>query len=1564
MIAPLGAMVLAGLAPAQVIPPRRIDLNNDRVDDAADWLLLRDLIREHDGIVAQASLDALDANEDGLVTASDPQFAIARLLRLTDSMVRIRLTEPAADTIFTANSNIRFRGVVGEVAEVTAGGISLGLAAGEFDVMVPLQPGLNIIEVTARRPGGGREITTRTRTVVLDLEPPRMVLEGPPTQSAIAGRTVSIRGNALDNIAGVLRIAGVPDGRDPRAPIIPTVRVIAESYSTEDGLLIATAEFAPDAQGDFAGELALGDGLNTLRVIAEDAVGLRTRTDLPLRSFTSDAGEATSTQGAVVTVSEGAFPLEGMSLRVSDISTAEISEAIGMPLLSFPPGELTAWPEGTIVLPNAMMIEVERAPSNGQALFRAPVEIAIPNATGADASMPIWIFELQPDRDGDGRPELTLVSRGEPGEDGKFIRPVRNGTGPLDEELPGVFAPLSPRFEERDLTQLAGARAVRDLQARLAGEVAPNHRGADVVRHVREDRSGTATATAPITPPDTTTHGARGGATTITVDNFDDGDRTNLLTPPGSVYITETGMPHGTNPISPIPLLDTDLIGEGNSVTNAPGGINGGVRMRGALGAGDSAALLAMTLLGRDEPYDLRDLGGAQLLFEVRSPGSAATYEVAVEDSGGAMTWITVTAGSTWQTRTVPLESFGVNAGDLRRVVFRARGAAGATVDLAVDNVRFVGTGSPPATPTPVPTPSATPAPTPSATPGGSPTPSPTPQPSMTPPMVPTATPGPSPSPAADDDPAPPVVTPIPTVIPEDPTDEEPQQQTQVTFYCFAASIIVPYRGTTKCDDDQNVDQQRLRECIARERQRLRDNQQLLNEANARLSAAIDQMNSGYRGMFGVANFGNGLEVPTIVGGSLFNAVNIAGPTSTSSAVVTGLSVTGDGISAAADLSRIARDGPPQDIRQAAVDIPTRGLTGFVNVVGQIPENRLPGQLHSRPGFSQWWNVTIAASNFFKAVNDIRNAGNGYGKVAEIQGEVESLLIQGEFIHRRLRQLKNCERASNVWVDCDASQPVTDWQEDYGDDEWSDGMLLWVRRQGELAWATRQVEQSLSFFQAQAETFSTSAELLRQAMALSVEIERAGPNQSTAQLRVKAQQLAELLRLSFEGLNEVFLNADRHARAIAEISQGLSIADRTREQQAEANDMHDRFLDFDAQTSTGDPNVIVSVDGQAPSTGARSRLGGGFTGYRFATAGRSGGNITFSAATSTVQAQMPQTLFSAARSITFPALTFPFMPGQAVNYDLIADIGAVPMVTGVDDRLGALPEVMLINPPQGTRGQVALPPGAPFRMGLEADDDIVIFSTRYRVDGEPTVSLGTGDFVGNPDPLRGAAWFLTPSLGGDESSRVIAVQAEVIDAGGNRRLSAPAEILVDPDAPQAITVQPPTAFTTTEGPTVQFTATFTETSAPVTDALWFVEGVLGGNARVGTITADGLYTAPTKLARPAEEFAIFAVSDAQPELLGSAELWVAEPFRVADRATVLNRILPDTAQGHAVAQTVTVLNRLMPVAAIGYSVSKSVTILKIPAQDLDVWSVLNPRSGAAFSGYDVSPPVAVDNQQP
>jgi hypothetical protein len=157
---------------------------------------------------------------------------------------------------------------------------------------------------------------------------------------------------------------------------------------------------------------------------------------------------------------------------------------------------------------------------------------------------------------------------------------------------------------------------------------------------------------------------------------------------------------------------------------------------------------------------------------------------------------------------------------------------------------------------------------------------------------------------------------------------------------------------------------------------------------------------------------------------------------------------------------------------------------------------------------------------------------------------------------------------------------------------------------------------------------------------------------------------------------------------------------------------------------------------------------------------------------------------------------------------------------------------------------------------------------------------------GSGDPDRTVRWSVNGIEGGDTNTGTI-------DATGlytaPRRLPAgpvtvTATSLADPNksASAAVTITSNLTVAITSGPssvqngaTAQYTATVTPApgSNPDPGVVWSVNGIAGGNATVGTVDANGLYTAPVVAPQP-PQVTITATSVADPSKSASISVTI------------------------------------------------------------------------------------------
>ena len=108
----------------------------------------------------------------------------------------------------------------------------------------------------------------------------------------------------------------------------------------------------------------------------------------------------------------------------------------------------------------------------------------------------------------------------------------------------------------------------------------------------------------------------------------------------------------------------------------------------------------------------------------------------------------------------------------------------------------------------------------------------------------------------------------------------------------------------------------------------------------------------------------------------------------------------------------------------------------------------------------------------------------------------------------------------------------------------------------------------------------------------------------------------------------------------------------------------------------------------------------------------------------------------------------------------------------------------------------------------------------------------------------------------------------LVDCGGGSSPQTPASL--------SISLSPTSASIQTLG-TQQFNAVVS--GATDTGVTWQVSGTKGGNSTVGTITADGLYSAPGVVPNPAS-FSVTAIADADPTKTASAQVTITARTQV------------------------------------------------------------------------------------
>lgn len=423
------------------------DLNGDGILDGADVTV--GAMRIAGNPTTPSVKLQLDFNRDGLLDRRDAAFLAEVLVGLHGFLPQFHLSDRLTGEIFITNLStlpylISVTGADGAFT-VTLGDTTLlaGSGSGQSMATFDLQEGTNLFELIYADVGGNelkRLVEVRRDTVA-----PEIQIDSPEENALFQSLTVDLTGQALD-------------GQTPASVTVNDVPMISE------------------LDGRFHGSVVFnGSGPRTLTATARDAAGNEAATSRKIELFVS-AEKVQQTGEVKIDLPTGALCRQGESVTLENLTNADIKAMLGPGsdglLTSPPPGGLA---DGMIVLPNAMMVAVESGvvPETGltgegtQPMFATRPVISLQNTSGADNSMPVWIFQVIPDSDGDGQPELSLVSRARVEDQGPNAGRVVPIDPTSEDGLPGTFAERVPVFEDATLPQIQGVAAVDRLRARL-----------------------------------------------------------------------------------------------------------------------------------------------------------------------------------------------------------------------------------------------------------------------------------------------------------------------------------------------------------------------------------------------------------------------------------------------------------------------------------------------------------------------------------------------------------------------------------------------------------------------------------------------------------------------------------------------------------------------------------------------------------------------------------------------------------------------------------------------------------------------------------------------------------------------------------------------------------------------------------------------------------------------------------------------------------------------------------------------------------------------------------------
>ena len=336
------------------------------------------------------------------------------------------LTLHLANRVVVSTSPVTISGTVanatGEVV-VAVGTFTTTVAGdGTFSLVVEVMEGSNLLAVVASDAVGA---SSETSTVIFDGSAPELTLTSPDPSAGVTVNAASLPviGTVFDSLTNV------------------TVTVAGETATVS-------------SNGEFSENTTLVDGANAVPVVAVDEAGNATQVDLDVTLYISPLMTVESTGGARVDLMEGALSRQYDSVIVRDLTSNDIATSLGLDgtgriVDTMPVGDL---PQDVLVLPGAMAITVDGSDLTGELIDPAMFIPSVPVMGGLINEAPLWIYQLIPDQDSDGRPELVLATAARISADGTRVVPV-----PASESgLPGIRTDASFGFSDATISQVPG----------------------------------------------------------------------------------------------------------------------------------------------------------------------------------------------------------------------------------------------------------------------------------------------------------------------------------------------------------------------------------------------------------------------------------------------------------------------------------------------------------------------------------------------------------------------------------------------------------------------------------------------------------------------------------------------------------------------------------------------------------------------------------------------------------------------------------------------------------------------------------------------------------------------------------------------------------------------------------------------------------------------------------------------------------------------------------------------------------------------------------------------------
>jgi len=188
-----------------------------------------------------------------------------------------------------------------------------------------------------------------------------------------------------------------------------------------------------------------------------------------------------------------------------------------------------------------------------------------------------------------------------------------------------------------------------------------------------------------------------------------------------------------------------------------------------------------------------------------------------------------------------------------------------------------------------------------------------------------------------------------------------------------------------------------------------------------------------------------------------------------------------------------------------------------------------------------------------------------------------------------------------------------------------------------------------------------------------------------------------------------------------------------------------------------------------------------------------------------------------------------------------------------------------------------------------------------------------------------ASGVYTPPARLPSAATITVTAVSVADA---TRSAAATVTLRDPSAAPTISISPTLATVAASGGNQTFTAVIA--GGPGSSVTWLVNGAVGGNPQVGTISAAGVYTAPGTVP-PGGSVTVTAASTADPTVSAGATVTIVAP---AIGAPIISGVpAPTVLAGHSY--------RFQPAASTSGTGALTFSVTNKPS-----WATFDPKTGA------------------